>query len=130
MEYSLSAAATATGKGKSTIHRAIKSGKISARREQDGTYHIDAAELSRVFPLNSIGTSHQNVSASGAEPLRDDSAVLEVKVAMLEAQLEREHETVNDLRKRLDRAEDRVYALTHHSAEPSKRASFLRRWFG
>ena len=130
MEYSLSAAATATGKGKSTIHRAIKSGKISARRDQDGTYHIDAAELSRVFQLNGVGTPQRDTAAPGAEPLQNNAAVLEVKVAMLEAQLERERETVDDLRKRLDRAEDRAYALTHHSAEPSRRAGFLRRWFG
>ena len=35
-----------------------------------------------------------------------------VKVEMLEAQLERERETVADLRKRLDRAEDRLTALS------------------
>ena len=130
MEYSLSAAATATGKGKSTIHRAIKSGKISARREDDGTYHIDAAELARVFQLNGVGTSHRDTSAPGAEPTRNDSAVLEVKVAMLEAQLERERETVDDLRRRLDRAEDRVFALTHQQANAKQPVGFLRRLFG
>lgn len=130
MEYSLSAAAKATGKGKSTIHRGIKSGKISARRDDDGTYHIDAAELSRVFPLNVSGTQKIGHAAPGAEAHRNDSAVLEVKVAMLEVQIERERETVDDLRKRLDRAEDRVYALTHRSADTGKRGGILRRWFG
>ena len=38
--------------------------------------------------------------------------VMAIKVAMLEDRLERERETVADLRKRLDRAEDRVMALT------------------
>jgi predicted RNase H-like nuclease (RuvC/YqgF family) len=130
MEYSLSAAAKATGKGKSTIHRAIKSGKISARRDEDGAYHIDAAELSRAFPLNGIGTHQRDDTAPGAEPARNDTAVLEVKVAMLEAQLERERETVDDLRKRLDRAEDRIQMLTHQGAEATKRVGLLRRLFG
>ena len=44
-------------------------------------------------------------------------AVLQVRVEMLEAQLVRERETVDDLRKRLDRAEERVLAL---SAPPSQ----------
>lgn len=130
MEYSLSAAATATGKGKSTIHRAIKSGKISARRDDGGSYHIDASELSRVFPLNVAETSHGNAAAPGAELSRNDSAILQVKVAMLEAQLERERETVDDLRKRLDRAEDRAFALTHQAPDSDRPRGFLHRFFG
>ena len=93
---------------------------------QSGTYHIDASELSRVFPLNTEETSRRNTTAPGAEV----SAVLEVKVAMLESQLERERETVDDLRRRLDRSEDRVYALTHQTREGHKPTSFLRRLFG
>ena len=42
-------------------------------------------------------------------------AVLQVRVEMLEAQLARERDTVDDLRKRLDRSEERVLTLT---AEP------------
>lgn len=130
MEYSLSAAARITGKGKSTIHRAIKSGKVSARRADDGTYHIDAAELSRAFPLNGLGTTTRDDTAPGAERPGNDRAVLEVKVAMLEAQLERERETVDDLRKRLDRAEDRVYALEHMTRSAQRPAGFFRRLLG
>jgi hypothetical protein len=130
MEYSLSAAAKVTGKGKTTIHRAIKSGKISARRADDGTYHIDAAELARAFQLNLSGTHQRHTTAPGAEHVRNDNAVLEVKVSMLEAQLERERETVDDLRRRLDRAEDRIQALTYQGTEPTRRQGLLRRLFG
>ena len=48
------------------------------------------------------------------EPQRetvDDNALLQLKVDMLTMQLEREQETVTDLRKRLDRAEDRLLVL-------------------
>ena len=51
MSYSLSQAATATGKDRSTIQRAIKKGKISAILNEDGAYQIDPAELHRVFPV-------------------------------------------------------------------------------
>jgi hypothetical protein len=47
---SLSEAATAAGIAKSTIWRAIKTGRISATRTYVGTYEVDPAELFRVFP--------------------------------------------------------------------------------
>jgi hypothetical protein len=47
---SLSEAATAAGIAKSTIWRAIKTGRISATRTYAGTYEVDPAELFRVFP--------------------------------------------------------------------------------
>jgi hypothetical protein len=46
----LSEAAQTVGKGKTTIWRAIKSGRLSASRGENGEHLIDPAELSRVFP--------------------------------------------------------------------------------
>jgi hypothetical protein len=46
----LSDAANAAGVAKSTIWRAIKSGRLSASRSVVGSYQVDAAELFRVFP--------------------------------------------------------------------------------
>jgi hypothetical protein len=46
----LSEAATAAGVAKSTIWRAVKSGRISATKTHTGTYEVDPAELFRVFP--------------------------------------------------------------------------------
>jgi hypothetical protein len=39
MSYTLAAAATATGTNKTTILRAIKSGKISAAKDEHGCWH-------------------------------------------------------------------------------------------
>src|SRR3954464_9131171 len=50
MNYTLSQAAKATGKSKSSISRAIDTGRLSATRN-GGLFEIDAAELHRVFPL-------------------------------------------------------------------------------
>ena len=47
---SLSEAATAAGIAKSTIWRAVKTGRVSAIRTITGTYQVDPAELFRVFP--------------------------------------------------------------------------------
>lgn len=116
MQFSLSQAAKETGKGKSSIHRAIKSGKLSALRHEDGTYSIDAAELFRAFPP----TPSEPVEEQGVEPREEPLAkstvaqeILRVQVEMLTAQLEREQDTVADLRRRLDRAEERILALSH-----------------
>lgn len=51
-DLSLSQAARLTGRSKSTIGRAIKSGRLSATRNQDGTFGINPAELLRAFPRN------------------------------------------------------------------------------
>ena len=38
------------GKGKSTLQRDIKAGRLSAPRDEKGRYKIDPAELARVYP--------------------------------------------------------------------------------
>ena len=50
MSYTLGEAARAVGKSKGTISKAIKSGKISAVKQENGSFRIEAAELHRVYP--------------------------------------------------------------------------------
>jgi excisionase family DNA binding protein len=136
MEYSLAEAAKAARVAKSTVLRAIKAGRISARREGDGTYRIDASELARTFDLQHLARSadhamnHGGPSGAvhathdpGEEP-RADLVRLELRIVKEQLAREREdreqerataRETVDDLRKRLDRSEERVLAL---SAQP------------
>jgi excisionase family DNA binding protein len=49
MAITLGEAARLTGLGKTTLARAIKSGRLSATRTDAGSYVIDPAVLSRVF---------------------------------------------------------------------------------
>lgn len=130
MEYTLSKAAAATGKGKSTIHRAIKNGKISAQRHADGSYTIDAAELHRVFPMAPPEPAKWNTQNTQEEPPSVELEVLRMKAAMLEEQLTRERDTVEDLRRRLDRAEERVLALTAPQAQREPQRGLLARLWG
>lgn len=119
MQFSLSQAAKETGKGKSSIHRAIKSGRLSAQRHEDGTYSIDAAELFRAFPPALSKPVQEHAKEPHQELLATSTVaeeVLRVRVEMLTAQLEREQDTVADLRRRLDRAEERILALSHSLA--------------
>lgn len=116
MEYSLSHAAKVAKLSKSTVHRAIKSGKLSAKRLDDGAYIIDASELARVFPpemgnplpepvMNHLTGRSETAAATTELPgtLETELAVLRAKVALLEDHLRqerdqhlRERETLND----------------------------------
>jgi hypothetical protein len=50
MSYTLSEAAAACGVNRSTVLRALKSGKISGTRDEAGAWHVEAVELHRIFP--------------------------------------------------------------------------------
>lgn len=50
MKYTAGEAATATGLNTATITRAIKKGRISATKSDNGAWQIDPSELHRVFP--------------------------------------------------------------------------------
>lgn len=103
MKFSIGQAARRTGKSKSTISRAIKSGRLSAHKS-GSTYEIEASELFRVFPA----TDAQPVPQNDQQP--HDTAVAtttqpDKEARLLREMLERERETVADLRERLTRAE-------------------------
>src|SRR5271166_7104876 len=49
--FTLGQAAKLTRLSKATLSRAIRAGKLSANRLDDGAYSIDASELARVFPV-------------------------------------------------------------------------------
>lgn len=95
-ELSLSQAAKLTGKSKSTINRAIKTGKLSATRHEDGTYSIDPSELARAFDVEPF----EGAKRSDAEP--DGTRLLE-RIEALESMLSREREISADLKEDRDR---------------------------
>jgi hypothetical protein len=130
MAYTLGTAAVACGVSKSTVHRAIKSGKISAQRHPDGSYTIDPAEMHRVFPpLSSVpklGSVEQTLERSVTPA---DTVELAIRNASLEAQLKGLQELlgvykgqVDDLRSERDRLITQVdisQRLLTHSSKPS-----------
>ncbi len=130
MGLTLRQAADLCGASRSTIHRALKSGKLSGNRLEDGAWDIDPSELARVFPWDISEPVQRDNSGQGKEGTSEKEAVLAVKVEMLEHQLERERDTIADLRKRLDRAEDRVLALTSQTLPPAPEPTpTRRRWW-
>ncbi len=135
MPFTLSQAAKACGRGKTTVFRAIKSGRISAvRDETGGTWLIEESELLRVFPP---GTG-EGVPRNAAEPTRNAdlairAAELDARIAELQGRLADSHETIVDLRRRLDEereerraAQERIAALLtdQRPAPPPARRSW------
>lgn len=108
-ELSLTQAAKIADKSKSTINRAIKSGKLSATRHDDGSYSIDGAELARAFP---IGTQSGSEWVD-AEPLSEQvrTATLEAENTALKAALDREREALDEVRADRDAWKQQATAL-------------------
>jgi len=143
MKYTLSEAASATGKNKATIQRAIKSGKISAPKGESGSYEIDPSELHRVFPpvaqrvANQVNATLRNDAQHIEKPadfnvlqriadLEKELAVMEERKNGLDEQKRHLTDTVEDLRMRLDSSEGRVLALLNDQ----RPKGFWKRLFG
>jgi hypothetical protein len=104
MGLSLRQAADMCGKGRSTLHRALQSGKMSGTKGDNGEWSIDGAELARAFPWDTSG--HDKRDTKGHQvPTPKNNDATEIEIRMLREMLDREREAVEDLRERLTRAE-------------------------
>src|SRR4051794_12602059 len=107
MNYSVNQAARLVGKSRMTINRAIASGTLSASRLGPGKpWVIDAAELSRVFPVvdHVQHDVQHNGQARASDDQRDVHDVLNGELRELRARLADSQDQVADLRRRFDTA--------------------------
>lgn len=120
MKHALGTAAIATGKSKTTIHRAIKSGKLSAFKRNDGTFEIDPAELHRVFdPVTHNTNAEQSVTPNV-------TALIDQENEFLKLQLQREREFNRELAVMLEKEGDErrklTALLTHQQKQPPQKS--------
>src|SRR6516164_8473319 len=90
MSYTLAEAATAAGVYKSTVLRAIKSGKISGAKNEMGEWIVEPVELHRVYPpvaRSDAGTSATQRYTPGDAEAELRATMLEERVAELKAAL-------------------------------------------
>ena len=132
MSYTLGDAAKATGKSKTTLHRAIKSGRISASKAEDGSYSIEPAELHRVFPAVTAKMPQALLPKNDEEQLSNTLAALRTQLEMQQKERDRERallqETIADLREDRDKWRQQATSLlTDQRSEPQ--ASTRRRWW-
>ena len=94
MSYTLAAAAAACGLNKSTVLRAIKA--ISGTKDEHGEWHIEAAELHRVYPPvadAAAGTDATQRDATGDAAAHQRAALAEERgLAELKAELSRQQQ--------------------------------------
>lgn len=118
--HSISEAARLTGKARSTLHRHIKSGKLSKATGDDGEPVIDTSELIRAYgPLQQEDSSETRPIGQRATPEKDtrDSALRAEVEALRQEKLDRLEADNEELRRRLD----------EEVAERRKDAAELRR---
>jgi len=107
VKLSLGEAAKESGVSKPTLSRAVKSGKLSADKQPDGSYHIDPSELFRVYPRNSNVKQTLKQNETPYETGASDSILiakikLEAENEALKRDVERLEVMVNELRKEKD----------------------------
>ncbi|WP_124084547.1 DNA-binding protein [Pseudogemmobacter humi] len=128
MAYTLGEAAKATGKSKATISKAIKSGRISASKDETGTFRIDPAELHRVY-TPTVSVEHTETASKPEINTANESQIRELQ-ARLEAAHERlaDKETViADLREDRDRWRQQASSLL---ADHRPKSGFWSRLLG
>ncbi|EAS2265008.1 hypothetical protein CEJ06_24460 [Salmonella enterica] len=125
---SLREAAEQTGVSKSTIFRAIKAGRMSAPRNDDGEFQIDPAELHRVYPIKPLSASGEGVSgdvpaqaethAAGHGAPDHDTVELRIRNAALEAELKGLREMAEELRRARDQWQQQAERASLSLAAP------------
>jgi hypothetical protein len=142
MAYTLGEAAKATGISKASISRAINSGRISAVKNESGSFSIEPVELHRVYPPKSSAT----VRETAPETIRNtdidtgnttNSNVLQARLDAALEQLRDRDGTIGDLRQRLDRSDEerreaqaRVIGLLAGPGPAESKRGFFGRLFG
>jgi hypothetical protein len=110
MAYTLTEAAKVTGLNKTTIFRAIRRGLISATKDATtGAWHVEPAELHRVYPAAGAIIASNGQIAAEAMP-RNEAA--EVEIRELRARLADAHDQIADLRQQRDREAEERRRLT------------------
>jgi predicted nucleic acid-binding Zn-ribbon protein len=146
MKFSANQAADETGKNISTITRAIKSGKLSADKKEDGSYSIDASELFRVYDAKDCATNKTQNNATLHNAPRDLQEMdilrelaedrkaqikqLENKLEKAEQRLDQERDEAKKERESArDEREKFMLWLEHKpAAEPQQQAQRHRWW--
>ena len=150
MKLTLGQAAKHLNCSKATISRAIKDGRLSATRKEDGSFSIDPAELQRYADNAEHRLQRETVTQPPETPFLKRSttphetaktpdetggvqvelAVLRERLSILQAEREREREQLNrqidDLRHRLDLEGEERRKLTALLPAPYKQGEGFR----
>lgn len=130
---SASQAAKEVGKSIPTITRAIKKGKLSAAKTEEGGYQIDPAELFRVWPAAKPDATPERDNATGkklghaTQKNADVTGGLEAEVKFLKQLLEDRDGTIADLKDQRDKWQEQAKTLLISKQNTPTQATETRR---
>jgi len=120
MSYTLAEAAAACGLDKSTVRRAVRSGRISGTRDDLGVWHVEPIELHRVFPPAARPEGGTTVVPRDAPP-ESAGVTTDALVAELRA-------VIADLRRDRDEWREQAQRLALPAPEPAEKPMTWWRW--
>jgi hypothetical protein len=132
MGYTLGEASKQTGKSKSTLSKAVKTGKISATKLEDGSFSIEPVELFRMFPRVNTATVEVERSRTPNETPENS-----VKIKLLELELQHTREKLEEAKVTISKLDnDKEYfksqlssRLLNAPAPPTTPKNWIQRLF-
>lgn len=148
MKYTIGQAAKATGRSKSLISKAIKDGKITAKRvgtTLTSPMEIDASELFRVYPMllrqeNKVvqrqetpkeQQNHDAIAlATALEIVKVERKYQDEKIEDLKGQLREAKDVAEEYRQSLRSSEVKLIGVMEKITEADNKRGFWKRMFG
>ena len=133
MAYSLGEAAKAVRLSKATLSRAIKTGKLSAEKQLNGSFKIEVSELHRVYPPISATVSDDVMQQHKTSNVTVGNQKKQIENELLKIEIQAEKSRNSDLEKRitslerdkeiLHRDKEHLQKLTLSSPDQKKQSS-------
>lgn len=111
-QLTLQQAAQRVGKSRTTLWRAVKGGKVSAARSEDGDFLIEESELARAFGPVSLRNDARDVAKKQHET--SETNALQVEVELLRKQIQALEADKADLKQERDRLIEVIEKQTDH----------------
>jgi hypothetical protein len=128
MPITLAQAAEQCGVNRSTLLRAVKSGKISGTRDDAGVWSVDPAEVFRVFEPAPVQPKGMPQLAQVDVELRMRAELAEARLGDLRQTLEDMRRAHNDMREERDRWRGQAERLLPGPTGPEK-GPVARSWW-
>jgi hypothetical protein len=125
MAYTLGEAAKAVGKSKATLSKAVKSGRISAVKNEDGSFSIEPVELHRVYPPALLETV-----ASEQQETPNQTGVNTHELIELRVKLEAAQQRITDLEEDREHWRQQANRLLSSPLKDDAPKGFWKRIFG
>ena len=125
VSYTLGEAAKAVGKSKATLSKAIKNGKISASKKEDGSFSIEPSELHRVYPPTPTETVSGEQKETSEETHGNSHEIIELRVKLEAAQ-----QRISDLEEDRNQWRQQANRLLSHTPQTPPSPSLWQRIFG